>query len=151
MKTLLKISAFLFIYLFTISCSRDDSTSSNNSNTPNVAAGFTWKENSQTATDKTAATSELRTQYKSIFAFANADGTGTLFEINLKDVIPGTYDFAVAGNSFYMQAMAPGTITGKLIITANSASKASGTFEAFSTGTTGVTKVYGTFTNITVK
>lgn len=151
MKILLKITALLLVCIFATSCSRDDSDISNNNNTPPAASGFTWKENSQSAADKVAATSEVRTIYKSIFAFANADGTGTLFEINLTDVVPGTYDFAVVGNSFYMQTMAPGTITGKIIITANNGSKASGTFEAFSTGTTGVTKVYGTFTNIVVK
>ncbi|MFV0605037.1 MAG: hypothetical protein ACK5NK_04265 [Niabella sp.] len=143
----LKTALLATVVLFS-ACSKDDEPGN-----PTATAGFKWRENSTTATEKTAGYSELRTQYKSIFSFEGTAATPgtTLFEINLTGVTPATYDLATSGNSFYFKDMATGSpVTGKVVITANSGGKASGTFEAF-TGGSGITKVYGTFTDIPVK
>ena len=148
-KTIAALSMMLFLF---ISCNRDDSETTPNN--PTTTAGFTWKENDPNSTTiKTAGSSEVRTQYKSIFAFAGTTATsGTLFEINLTGVSPATYDLAASGNAFYHSGFGNGgTITGKVVITKNDGEKASGTFEAFTTATGSVTKVYGTFTDIPVK
>lgn len=146
MKKIILILTVLFI---AISCNRNDD---NNTPLNPTTTGFTWKENTTSATAKTAGSAELRTTYKSIFAFAGTTATsGTIFEINLTGVAPATYDLATLGNAFYFKDFpSGGTITGKVIITSNSGGKASGTFEAFTTASGAITKVYGTFTDIPV-
>ena len=142
-----KLILILSVLLLAVSCNREetDATTTN----PSATSGFTWMENDPNGAVKTAATSELRTQYKSIFAFDSSNAT--LFEINLTGTAPATYDLATSGNAFYFKDMATGgAITGKVIITSNSGGKASGTFEAFTSGT-GITRVYGTFKDIIVK
>lgn len=144
------IAKFLFVFslvsLFLISCDPDDDNQ--NTNTP-AAAGFTWRENDANAEVKTAGSSEVRTQYKSIFAFSGATATsGTLFEINLTDIATGTY--AIGGsNAFYFNGNTATPTSGEVIITSNSNGKASGTFKAF-WGSGTITSVYGTFTDIPV-
>lgn len=111
--------------------------------------GFTWRENSTTAPLKTAGSSEVRTQYKSIFAFTGATPTsGTLFEFNLTGVTPGTYPVN-ASNAFYFDGNPATPVSGEVMITSNAAGKATGTFKATWSGG-GITAVYGTFTNIPV-
>ncbi|UOE39766.1 hypothetical protein MTP09_07475 [Chryseobacterium suipulveris] len=152
MKTIFKSIAVLAVcaVLF-ISCNRSEDPAPNNP-LP-AAAGFTWRENDPNGAVKTAGSSEVRTQYKSIFAFAGPTATsGTIFEINLTGTVPATYDLATSGNALYYGGFGPGgTITGKVIITKNDGSKASGTLEAFTTASGNITKVYGTFTDIPVK
>lgn len=118
--------------------------------TPPAANGFTWRENSTAAPLKTAVSSEVRTQYKSIFAFAGTTPTsGTLFEFNLTGVTPATYAIN-ASNAFYFNGNTATPASGEVVITSNANGKASGTFKAtWSSGT--VTAVYGTFTEIPVK
>ncbi|MBS1549418.1 MAG: hypothetical protein JSS94_06050 [Bacteroidetes bacterium] len=120
---------------------------------PQNQTGFVWHENTPTATAKNAGSAELRTLYKSIFAFQGSTTTsGTLFEINLTGTSPATYDLATSGNAFYFSGFpSSGTITGKVIITKNESGKASGTFEASSSGSGAITKVYGSFTDIPVQ
>lgn len=148
MKNVIKIlSVFAIVSIFFTSCSRDDNNNGNNNNPP-ATSGFKWRENDPNGTDKIAASSELRATYKSIFAF-DASGT-TLFEINLTGAAPGTYDLSASGNSFYFKDMATGSaIWGEVVITTNAGGKASGTFKAL-TGGSGITRVYGTFTDIPV-
>lgn len=139
----LMVLAVLFI-----SCDRneDDGTNTATSST----AGFTWRENSTTAPVKTAGSSEVRTQYKSIFAFTGTTATsGTLFEFNLTGVSPATYTIG-GSNAFYFSGNTATPASGEVVITSNANGKASGTFKAtWSNGT--ITSVYGTFTDIPVK
>lgn len=147
MKTLLKTFLMLFVAISILSCSRNGEDQA-----PAIpaTAGFKWKENTQTATEKTAGSAEVRTQYKSIFAFQGATATsGTLFEINLTSVAPGTYTLG-GSNAFYFNAATGTPTSGNLVITSNANGKASGTFEAhYSSGS--ITAVYGTFTDIPVQ
>lgn len=145
-----KIISLLVVIFIVFSCNRNDENNSTPTNP--TTSGFTWRENDPNATVKKAGSAELRTQYKSIFAFAGTTATsGTIFEINLTGVSPATYDLATSGNAFYFKDFpSGGTITGKVIITSNSGGKASGTFEAFTTASGSITKVYGTFTDIPV-
>lgn len=117
MKKLINIILILLTFLtITISCNREESGTTNN---PSATAGFSWRENDPNGTVKSAASAELRTQYKSIFAFDS--GNTTLFEINLTGTVPGTYDLFATGNAFYFKNMSTaGAITGKVIITSNS-------------------------------
>lgn len=151
MKTYIKFLTVTYIVLFAsmniISCERSNSDS--DEETPPAATGFFWRENDMNATQKTAGSSELRTQYKSIFAFTgNSSTSGTVFEINLTGTAAATYDLSTTGNALYFNGFGTAT-AGKVIIIKNDGSKASGTFEATGTGGT-VSKVYGTFTDITV-
>lgn len=150
MKNVIKLlSVFAIIAVIFTSCRKDDDNGNNNN--PTATGSFKWRENDPNGADKTAAASELRAAYNTIMAFSNADGTGTLFEINLTGSAPGTYDLAASGNSFYFKDMATGSaVTGEVVITSNSGGKASGTFKAL-TGGSGITRVYGTFTDIPVK
>lgn len=112
-------------------------------------SGFFWHENSPGADMKTAGSSEVRTQYNSIFAFNGATATsGTVFEINLTAVTPGTYTIG-GGNSFYFNGNTATPSGGQVIITSNAGGKASGSFTATWTSGT-ITSVYGTFTDIPV-
>lgn len=150
MKTILKTITLLATVLLLCSSCRSSDDDSQNNQIPSASPGFTWRENDPNATAKSAGSSEVRVTYKSIFAFAGTDATsGTLFEINLTGVAAATYDLATTGNSFYFSGFGSAT-SGKVIITKNDGSKASGTFEAFTTTGT-ITKVYGTFTDIAVK
>ena len=60
------LPVLLFFLLFLSSCS--SSSDEPDPPAPSVA-GFTWRENDPNGAVKTAGSSELRTQYKSIFAF----------------------------------------------------------------------------------
>lgn len=146
MKNLLKVLLITLFSLSIIACSNDND---NNNNNPTATAGFKWRENSTTATENTAGSSEVRTQYKSIFAFQGAtSSTGTLFEMNLTGVAPGTYNLGT-NNSFYFNAATGNPTSGNVVITSNANGKASGTFEAhYASGS--ISAVYGTFTNIPV-
>ena len=138
---------FMVLAVLFISCDRneDDGTKTATSST----AGFTWRENSTTAPVKTAGSSEVRTQYKSIFAFTGTTATsGTLFEFNLTGVSPATYTVG-SSNAFYFSGNTATPASGEVVITSNANGKASGTFKAtWSSGT--ITSVYGTFTDIPV-
>ncbi len=145
-----KIFSTLLVCLVNISifssCNPDDNpTPQPNNPTP----GFKWHENSPTATEKTAGSSEVRTQFKSIFAFQGSNSSsGTLFEMNLTAVSPGTYTIGSA-NAFYFSGNTATPTSGKVVITANAGGKASGTFEAaWASGT--ITSVTGSFTDIPV-
>ena len=148
MKIFMKTLTLLSLMLIIVSCSRkdDDPTPP----TPTSSAGFTWRENDPNGAVKTAGSSEVRTQYKSIFAFSGATATsGTVFEINLTDITPGTYKIG-SSNAFYFNGNTTNPSSGEIVITANANGKASGTFKAiWNSGS--ITSVYGTFTDIDVK
>lgn len=140
--------ALLLASTYFISCDRSEREDAEPA--PPSAPGFFWRENDMNAAQKSAGSSELRTQFKSIFAFTGATtSSGTVFEINLSGTAVGTYDIGIPGNALYFNGFGS-TSSGKVIITKNDGSKASGTFEASGTGGT-ASKVYGTFTDIPVK
>lgn len=146
----------LFFYLKTlmvfsvlfISCDRnsDEETTA----PPAATAGFTWKEDSQTAPEQKASSAYF--QGKSIFAL-NASNA-TVFEINLmKSSAVGTYTFDgdyIKGTALVYVTKNFSATGGTITITEKTDSKVSGKFEATGTGN-GITKVYGTFTDIPVK
>lgn len=151
MKTIFRtILAAIVISLSLISC-----TSSDSATTPPPAAGgstgFSWRENDPASTTiQTAASASFSTQYKTLIA-KNAAGN-TIFEINLTGTAPATYNFGTGtGNAlrFIVPNPAFDATSGKFIITANASGKLSGTFEAFRSGT-GITRLYGIVTDITV-
>lgn len=145
MKTIFKIFGVLTLFVFFLSCDRNDD---NQTSLP-ATAGFKWRENSTSATEKTAGSAELRTAYKSIFAFQGSTATsGTIFEINLTGVTPGTYNLG-GGNAIAFTGASVAPSSGKVIITANANGKASGTLEVFYPSGS-VTSVYATFTDIPV-
>lgn len=151
MKTIKNYVAALLLMVLVgglISCNRTEEEPATPS--PTASQGFTWRENATDAPLKTAGSSEVRTQYKSIFAFTGTTATsGTLFEFNLTAVTPGTYPIN-ASNAFYFSGNTATPASGEVVITSNSGGKASGTFKA--TWTAGaISAVYGTFTDIPVK
>ena len=139
----LMVLAVLFI-----SCDRaeDDGTNTATSST----AGFTWKEDSQTAPEQKALSAYF--QGSSIFAL-NASNA-TVFEINLmKSSAVGTHTFDgdyIKGTALVYVTKNFNATGGTITITEKTGSKVSGKFEATGTGN-GITKVYGTFTGIPVK
>lgn len=147
-KIQILLSALMIVFLSAAFTSCTPADDPDDPTTP-AATGFTWRENSTTAPLKTAGSSELRTQYKSIFAFTGTTPTsGTLFEFNLSAVTPGTYPVNSA-NAFYFNGNPATPASGEVVITANSNGKATGTFTAtWATGS--ITSVYGTFRDIPV-
>lgn len=147
MKKFAKYFALMAVSLLLFAaCTREEENEQ--PQTPGTVAGFYWKENDMNGPEKKGEIAEFRNQYKSLFVLQKVGtGTVTVFEINLTDVKPGTYTFG-GGNALYYNGFSCTTaVTGQLIITANANGKASGTFEASCTGT-GVTKVFGSFTDI---
>ncbi|WP_312422410.1 hypothetical protein [Epilithonimonas sp.] len=137
----------MVLVLLFISCDRkDDATSTATSST----AGFTWKEDSQSASEQKASSAYF--QGSSIFAL-NASNA-TVFEINLmKSSAVGTYTFDgdyIKGTALVYVTKNFNATGGTITITEKTDSKVSGKFEATGTGN-GITKVYGTFTGIPVK
>lgn len=151
MKTksfLLLVLVIFSVLTSLVSCNRNESDDQPSNPQP-AAAGFTWRENSATGILKTAGSSEVRTQYNSIFAFQGSSATsGTLFEINLTAVTPGTYAIG-SSNAFYFSGGTGNPTSGNVVISSNANGKASGTFEAYY-GSGNITAVYGTFTDIPV-
>ena len=150
MKTICLLGCRSLILLFFALIFNSCSLSSDDPPIPAPSAtGFTWRENDPNGPLKTAGSSELRTQYKSIFAFSGATvSSGTLFEFNLTGVSPATYPVN-ASNAFYFNGNTATPASGEVVITSNANGKASGTFKAtWSSGA--ITSVYGTFTDIHV-
>lgn len=148
-KKFLPEYGFLILLFFTFIFNSCSSPSEEPNSPVSSATGFTWRENDPNGAVKKAGSSELRTQYKSIFAFSGAtSSTGTLFEFNLTGVTPNTYPVN-ASNAFYFNGNSATPATGEVVITSNANGKASGTFKAtWSSGP--VTSIYGTFTDIPV-
>ena len=147
MKTKFLAMLLTFTVLFT-SCSKDDDNNATAPTPTPAATGFKWKENDPNGTEKSAATATFSTQYKTMMA---KDDTGALlFEINLSGTAAGTYAIG-SGNAVTYVAENPYFVaeTGAVIITSNANGKVSGTFEAFRAGS-GLTRIYGTFTDIEV-
>lgn len=144
-KTIALIATMMFFFT---ACRSDDNT--NNSNATSTTAGFTWREDSQTAPEQKASSAYF--QGKSIFAL-NASNA-TVFEINLmKSSAVGTHTFDgdyIKGTALVYVTKNFNATGGTITITEKTGSKVSGKFEATGTGN-GITKVYGTFTDIPVK
>ena len=137
----LMVLAVLFI-----SCDRNEDDGTNTA--PSSTAGFTWKEDSQTAPEQKASSAYF--QGSSIFAL-NASNA-TVFEINMmKSSAVGTFDGDyIKGTALVYVTKNFNATGGTINITEKTDSKVSGKFEATGTGN-GITKVYGTFTGIPVK
>jgi len=147
MKT--QFLTLLFAFVALTSCSNDNDDQQIITPVPTPAAtGFSWRENDPNGAVKTAATATFSTQYKTMMAKdANGD---LLFEINLTGDAAGTYTIG-SGNAVTYVVENPYFVadTGEVIITSNANGKVSGTFEAFRGGT-GITRIYATFTDVTV-
>lgn len=148
----MKIFKIVLLCLVTslVSCSKDDTTSNNNSNS--VTDGFFYAENGATA-NQTVSTPYANATFKSIFAVHNG---ATVVEINLSSLAVGSYTIDNATNVLtYLKpgsnAMWLGT-SGSVTITANANNKLSGSFSIpTGTGITGVNSLSGTFTNIPIQ
>lgn len=151
MKSIIKTVVIVLFSFALFSCSRDDN---NKKSAQPASQGFKWRENDPAAAEQTAASAKF--QASSLFAL-DANGN-TLFEINLMTgssagtyTIDGDYIHGVA--LVYTTANFNAT-SGTIKITEKTAAKISGTFEAHGTGTgtgAGLTKIYGTFTDIPVQ
>ena len=99
---------------------------------------------------QSAFTPTFSTQFKTLIAKTQA-GT-TLFEINLSGTTPATYSLTTAANVLSFTGVNPTFVSenGSVVITANANNKISGTFEAFRAGSSGVTRLYGTFTDVII-
>ena len=153
MKTkFLTLSMIALMAITSISCSKDEPTAATPvAQNPVAGAGFSWRENDQNATAiQTAASASFSNQFKTLIA---RDAAGnTIFEINLSGSTPATYLFsATYGNALTFTTPNPvfDATSGEFIITANANGKLSGTFKAFRAGT-GITRLYGTVTDISV-
>ncbi len=148
----LTLSMIALVAITSISCSKDDeSAATPATQNPVTSTGFSWRENDPASTTiQTAATASFSTQYKTLIA-KNAAGN-TIFEINLTGTAPATYLFGSGtGNALAFTIPNPmfDATSGECIVTANAAGKISGTFKAFIAGT-GITRLYGTFSDIPV-
>ena len=142
----------LFVTFFVISCNSDDDNNNSGNQGPNPStAAFTWRENDPNSTTvQSAFTPTFSTQFKTLIAKTQA-GT-TLFEINLSGTTPATYSLTTAANVLSFTGVNPTFVSenGSVVITANANNKISGTFEAFRAGSSGVTRLYGTFTDVII-
>lgn len=142
------------VIAFFASCEKSNSTNSNNNNTTptNTNGTFTWTTNG-TTTVNTADSAFYRAQFKTIFAYKKISGVMKLqFEINLTAGTPATYTIG-SGNAITYTANTPyfAPSSGNVIITANSGTKVSGTFQGSGTAASGTSSVNGTFTDIPVQ
>lgn len=148
MKKVLLLCMAVISIISTSSCSDDDS--SNNGGGNNNTAGFTWRENDPNGAVNQAAAATFNTQFNTLIATA-ADGT-TLFEINLSGSAAAAYTLSSSGaNMFTYTGENPFFVAegGTVTITSNANNKITGTYEAFQTGN-GLTRLYGTFTDVPV-
>jgi hypothetical protein len=144
------LSFFLVLFsLVLVSCSSDDSSSSGGG--PSATTGFKWKENSTTATENTAASSN----FQASSLFAKNGSNATIFEINLmQGSAVGTYTFDgdyINGTALTYVTEDFNATSGTITITEKTATEISGSFEAHGTGNNGLTVIYGTFTDIPVQ
>jgi hypothetical protein len=144
MKTLFKLNLCLLL-LLAFSCKKEEvsSTTSNNpSNGP--TSGFKWTENG--GAENIADSSRFTAQYKTLFAWK---GTKK-FEINLNASSVATYTIGNGNALAFVSSGLHSATTGSIIVTANSGSKISGTFDV-TMNSGGFTNIKGTFTDINIK
>lgn len=149
-QKLLLLIAMLFSVMVLWSCNKN---SNNPTPAPTPANGsFTWTVNGG-ATVITADSAFYRTAFKTIFAYKKISGVMVLqYEINLTGGTPATYTVG-ASNVLTYTANAPYFVAsaGSIIITANTGTKVSGTFQGTGTLTSGTSSVAGTFTDIPIQ
>ena len=158
MKKLMHFSnlKFLPITIFVVfnclvSCSKQTTTTTPTP-TPTTSSSFTWTVNGG-STIMTADSARFSAQYKTIFAYKKTGATYALqYEINLTAGIPATYTLGTA-NAITYTGNTPYFIptTGDVIITANSGTKLSGTFQGSGTAAGGTSSISGTFKDIPVQ
>ncbi len=149
MKKIFKV-VLLCLITSLVSCSKDDTTSNNNSNP--ATDGFFYAENGATST-QTVSTPYANATFKSIFAVHNG---ATVVEINLTSLAVGSYTIDNATN--VLTYLKPGAnamwmgASGSVTITANANNKLSGSFSIpTGSGIAGVNSLSGTFTNIPIQ
>ncbi|MFY7665083.1 hypothetical protein [Flavobacterium sp.] len=148
MKKVLLLCMAVISLISTSACSDDDN--SNNGGGNNTTAGFTWRENDPNGTINQAASATFTSQFNTLIA-KKADGS-TLFEINLSGSSAAAYTLTSSGaNMFTYTGENPFFVaeSGTVTITSNANNKISGSYEAFRTGN-GLTRLYGTFTDVPV-
>lgn len=148
----LTLSMIALLAITSISCSKDDTAPTPASQNPITNAGFLWRENDPNSTTiQTAASASFSLQYNTLIA-KNATGN-TIFEINLTGNAIATYNFGASSNNalaYTIPTTPYNAISGNCKITANANNKLSGTFECTNGGSSGVVRLYGTFTDIVI-
>lgn len=151
MKTkLLTISMIALLAITSISYSKNDDEKTTPPNTNPVAGyGFLLRENDPASTTiQTVSSTSFSKQFKTLIAKNSA--RIAIFEINLSWTTATTYPFGwVAGSTLAYTSPMLDASSVECIVTTNTNGKISVTFKAFISGT-GFTRLYGTFTDITV-
>lgn len=139
---------FTFFSLMLISCSSDNDATNTNNNNP--TSGFVWRENFIDAPLNNANSAYFTVAFNTLIA-KDANNI-TLFELNLTGATPATYPINNTPVFFTYTGINPIFVAtgGQVVITSNANGKLSGTFEAFKTGT-GLTRIYGSFTEIPIQ
>jgi hypothetical protein len=149
-----KVLKVLILILITFSSCKKNSNTATSANTTTTPANgsFTWTVNGGSAVN-TADSAFYRSQFKTIFAYKKISGVMKLqYEINLAAGTPATYTLG-APNAITYTANSPyfTPTSGNVIITANTGTKVTGTFQGSGTLTSGTSSVAGTFTDIPVQ
>ncbi|MBP6430859.1 MAG: hypothetical protein KA319_03750 [Ferruginibacter sp.] len=143
-------SILLLCTIILWSCEKDSNNATPN---PTPANGsFTWTVNGGT-TVITADSAFYRAAFKTIFAYKKISGVMQLqYEINLTGGTAATYPVG-ASNAITYTANLPYFVAtaGNVIITANTGTKVTGSFQGTGTLTSGTSSVSGTFTDIPVQ
>ncbi len=139
-KTFFSVTILTFAFF---GCSKSaDATTTNTT----VVDGFSWSVNGSSTKKSLVGYHNLQGAAINLFAV----NPSTVFEINLTNKAPGTYNLG-NGNGFYYNFSTTENLisptSGSVTITSYTNSKATGTFSVSGNGT-GVTAVSGTFTNI---
>lgn len=148
-KLFFYLLACSFLTTAIISCHRNNDDEEQG-NTTTAQDGFYYFENgatTQTKADKAFATGSANT-----IVAQSADGK-TGFEINLTGLSKSTYTIGSSNHVTYYKSGASGywvASGGSVVIMSNASGKLTGTFDVQGTGITGITRVSGTFTNLTI-
>lgn len=147
MKKGIQILLILFTMVIT-SCSNDNEE--NDNDTSPGPSGFVWRENLVDAPINYANSAYFTAAFNTLIA-KDANNV-TLFEINLTAASPGTYTIDNSSVFFTYTGVNPLYVAtgGQVVITSNANGKLSGTFEAFRSGT-GLTRIYGSFTDVVIQ
>lgn len=143
------IQILLILCAMVVTSCSNDNEKNNNDTSPNPS-GFVWRENLVDAPLYNASSAYFTAAFNTLIA-KDANNV-TLFEINLTGASPGTYVIDNSSVFFSYTGVNPVYVAtgGQVVITSNSNGKLSGTFEAFRSGT-GLTRIYGSFTDVVIQ
>ncbi|NHM00827.1 hypothetical protein [Flavobacterium difficile] len=143
------IQILLILCAMVIASCSNDNQENNNDTSPNPT-GFVWRENLIDAPLNSASSAYFTAAFNTLIA-KDANNI-TLFEINLTGASPGTYAIDNSSVLFTYTGVNPMYVAtgGQVVITTNASGKISGTFEAFRSGT-GLTRIYGSFTDVVMQ